>query len=190
MVTAGPQHSTQIDQRWPVQLQRSHGCSTRFRDAFDVRGVFVPTEMLRPLLPPRMKQRHDFSTQRIGSSELDCFVTVAPGAGIRQVIQQRGAAQSARDDVLHDKWRVREALLALAIFAAMPRSITDNCAHSNRDTPLRSHRFIADLGSVHPKVAPASCRAAARGWIAPRPALHPVALPPRTVLATRRALQH
>lgn len=80
-----------------VHSQESHRCPTGWRAADD--GSPLKLEVRLPLLPPRVKKRHNSAAYRIDSRQIATFTEVATSTGQRQIVLARLCFMSDGDDV-------------------------------------------------------------------------------------------
>lgn len=90
-----------IDESLTIQLQCFDRRASYRRYTNESSEIGIPREMLVPLLPSGMKQRHQFSALRIKSFDLVCFVIIATLTGKREIFQFVAATTFGRDDVFY-----------------------------------------------------------------------------------------
>ncbi len=71
------QHTSQIDQRLAVQLQRLNGRSSGWGKAKNMRSVHIPCKVFRPAISAWMEQGNHFAGNRVARLGAIVFVIVA-----------------------------------------------------------------------------------------------------------------
>lgn len=106
MLVESYQHAAQVDDLFAIELQ-CHDRSTSGRgDADDLQVIITPGEVRKPMMPARVKQRHDAARERIAGLDLDVLMVVATLTSEGEILRDGSAATMAGNNVL-DGERVR-----------------------------------------------------------------------------------
>ena len=87
--------------------------------------AILPSQMIRPSIPPGMEQRNDALGLGINSGDVRSFVSVAGETGEREIVERRSTTVLYGYDMIHFKGGVFERLRHLAVFAARGGSFPD-----------------------------------------------------------------
>ena len=98
------EHATQIDQPWPIELQRFDGCAPGSRQPDHQREIVAPGKVLFPALPARVEQWGRQAGHGIERSGARRFALVTAITAKRQIFSDGQAAEANWDDVIHRNW--------------------------------------------------------------------------------------
>jgi hypothetical protein len=137
MFLDGEKDASQIDQAAPIQLQGFDGSAADRRKAQHEGCTLIPHEVISPVLPAGVKQRHHFAADWISSRGLFVLVIVAPLASPCQIFQPGFPSFTAWFYVLGGKRLNGEAFLASAILttAASPVAHSFPTSHLSLKNP-------------------------------------------------------
>ena len=108
-----------------IEFKGLYGCTARRRRANDANPLFVPYEMLKPVLPARVEQGHGGFGHGILGLDLRALITVAPRTGKPEIVTFRGAAARLGKKVFEVHLRPADPLISQTVTTAMPGLVSN-----------------------------------------------------------------
>lgn len=133
MFTHFDPHPADTNQLRPVHPQGRNCRSANWRKGNELRPIFIPGEMIFPLLLVRMKKEHLLLSKRVWSRLAACFVTVTRRAGQAHVFENCFTASRAWNDVFNLKDGNGKLFGCAAVSAAISKVLTNLASQFDRD---------------------------------------------------------
>jgi len=101
MYAIGVKHTSQIEQAAAIEVQRCNCRSADRSQADDLCIVIAPGEVIAPVLPTRMKERHGLRADRVKGGNPCQFAAITTLATTRQIVGSGFTIERLGKDVVN-----------------------------------------------------------------------------------------
>ncbi|SRR6266487_2022319 len=122
-----------------IQLEKFHSRAAYLGQADDMNAIEL--KVIRPLLGPRIKQRHKVACFGIDGADVAPLPPIAHRAGQREVIECRLPSVLFSDHMIHLMRRGREILVEQTVFTAVTRPLDHETSQLRRGSGSHKPRF-------------------------------------------------